>query len=415
MHLLYNFGIQLYGFGIRIASLFIPKAKQWLRGRINQFDSIPDLSSKEVYWFHCASLGEFDMALPLMNKIREEIKDAFILTTFFSPSGMEHYHKRQHPLDLALYLPLDTPSNARTFIKKINPKIGFFVKYEFWSNHIFESKKHGAKLYNISGIFWKHHRFFKFYGSFFRKTLRKFDHLFVQNTNSQRLLNSIKINNVSVTGDSRYDRVLENKSHAIREEILDSFTNEKQVFIAGSTWPDDEKILIPVINDVHDKVIIAPHDISEEHITNIEIALDRSHVRFTNLEQNPDLQAEILILDTIGHLANAYGYGKYAYVGGGFSGSLHNILEPAVFGLPVIIGPKHNKFPEAQQFIEAGIGFSVSTYPQLKNIIEKIDPDSSNFTQIIDDFVKEQSGATEKIFTAIFTSNSKSSDHHLAH
>lgn len=405
MHPFYNLGVRLYGFGIRITSLFNAKAKKWIIGRSNQLETMPNLVNQEVYWFHCASLGEFDMALPLMNKIRQEISNAYIVATFFSPSGMEHYHKRQHPIDLALYLPLDTPKKARIFIKKLNPKYGFFIKYEFWSNHIFEAKRQGTKLYNISGIFWKHHRFFKFYGRFFRKTLRKFDHLFVQNQNSEKLLNSIKINNVSVTGDSRYDRVIENKSHAVKEDILDSFAGQEKLFIAGSTWPEDEKILIPVVNEIHDKVIIAPHDISEEHITNIEIELDRSHVRFTNLEQNPDLKADILILDTIGHLANAYGYGKYAYVGGGFSGSLHNILEPAVFGLPVIFGPKHNKFPEAQQFIDEQIGFSISTFPQLKKIIQKFESNSVDYGQSIDAFVQNQSGATEKIFAKIFTSN----------
>ena len=223
MRALYTFGVLCYGLGIRLASLFNPKAKKWIRGRKGIFDTLPNVKNKEVVWFHCASFGEFDQGLPLMNLIKTENPDTFLIITFFSPSGFEHYEKRDHLADFACYLPLDTPSNARKFVSIIQPKSTYFVKYEFWANYIVEAKKAGSSIYNVSGLFRNSHRFFKWYGGFFRSVLGKFDFFFVQNETSKDLLERISIKNVEVTGDSRFDRVIENSKKADSNKIIEEF------------------------------------------------------------------------------------------------------------------------------------------------------------------------------------------------
>ncbi len=400
MHLLYNIGILFYGLAIKIASPFNSKAKLWLVGRKNIFSTLPIISNQQVYWFHCASLGEFDQALPVLNTLKEKNPDVFIVTTFFSPSGFLHCNKRIHKSDFICYLPLDTPSNAKKFIKHFNPEKIFFVKYEFWANYIFEAKKSGAKLYSISAIFRKNQRFFKEKDVFFKSILNQFDHFFVQNQMSANLLKSIGLDNYTVTGDTRFDRVIENKKQLIQNSTLKLFVKEEKVFIIGSSWPIDENLIIPLINDntISKKVIIAPHDISENHIQEIIQKLNIPYVRFSELEKNRAFTSQrVLILDTIGFLANAYNYGSHAYIGGGFSGSLHNILEPGVFGLPVIFGPKHSRFPEAEMFINEGIGFSINSKEIL---IEKLETIENNLTLLkvkTEEFVKNQTGAAEKI------------------
>jgi len=399
MHSLYNISIFFLGFGLRLASLFNPKAKLWVEGRKNTFQELPDFNNKRVVWFHCASLGEFDQGLPLMNKIKEKDPDVFLLVTFFSPSGMQHYHKRDHLADFVCYIPLDTASRANKFIDAVKPEAIFFIKYEFWSNHIFAAKKHGSKIYNVSGLFRQNHRFFKWYGSFFRKTLKQFDWFFVQNNESVQLLNTIDISQVSVTGDSRFDKVAENKSKLIKNENIERFCGNDTVFIVGSSWPKDEEILLPVINQMNCKVIIAPHNVDSKHVKGITDKLSRSFVRFSEIDSFDN--QEILILDTIGHLSSAYAFGSFAYVGGGFSGSLHNILEPAVFGMGVIYGPKHERFPEATHFIENGFGFSVTTGDELKNTIDSILSNKDEIDSKASDFVQKNIGASNKVYDKV--------------
>jgi len=398
MQALYNIGIQLFGFSIRVASLFNSKAKTWITGRKKLFDQLPNLEGKKVIWFHCASLGEFDQGLPLMNRIKENDKDVFLLVTFFSPSGMKHYHKRNHAADYVGYIPLDTPSNARKMVDRIQPESVFFVKYEFWTNHILAAKKSGAKIYNVSGIFRENHRFFKWYGHFFRSTLKQFDWFFVQNKTSVELLASINISNVTKTGDSRFDKVLENKTKLSKDAILDNFCKNKITFIVGSSWPQDEALLLPIVNSMQDKVIIAPHNVDDKHVKGITDKLNRSYVRFSKIKSDDISDIDVLIMDTIGQLSNAYAYGSYAYVGGGFSGSLHNILEPAVFGLGVIFGPKHSRFPEGQQFIDAGIGFSIKTQSELQESITHVKQHAHEINQAALQLVEANIGASEKIY-----------------
>lgn len=401
MHLLYNIGVRTYGAAIRIASLFLPKAKKWIAGRKNWKGNLPKINDRNVIWFHCASLGEFDQGLPLMNNIKAENPEVFLLVTFFSPSGFEHYQKRDHQADFVCYLPLDTPSNARNFIQHFAPSKSFFVKYEFWGNYIFAAKKIGSEIYNVSGIFRPNHRFFKWHGGFFRKILKQFDHFYVQNESSKQLLNSIDVSNVSITGDSRFDRVIENKDKAKNNDIIEEFKGQDPLLIIGSSWPADEAVFTPWINQSKYKVLIAPHQVDGKHVEQIVSGITRKVERYSSSSKESLSGCEVLILDTIGHLASAYKYGTIAYVGGGFTGNLHNILEPAVFGLPVIFGPKHSRFPEGQAFVDGGFGFSIETTLQFVSAFDEILSDLDSISEKEQAFVEANAGASERIYESI--------------
>lgn len=403
MSLIYTFGIHLYGLALRIASLFIPKAKLWINGRAEQKNQFPDVSNKKVIWFHCASLGEFDQGLPLMNILKKEDPSIFLLVTFFSPSGFENYQKRKHSIDYACYIPLDTPKKAKKFVSHFKPEIALFVKYEFWSNFIFELKRKGTKLYSISTILRADHRFFKWYGGYFRKTLKQFDFFFVQNQSTKDLLATIGIDKVEITGDSRFDRVIENKDKMVKNPLLEQFTKGAQsVLICGSTWPKDEDLLSSIINEGQfDKVIIAPHNIDVKHIAELEKIIKVDFEKITEASEKIN-QSKVLIIDTIGQLTSAYAYATTAYVGGGFTGNLHNILEPAVFGLPVIFGPKHSRFPEAQAFIDEGFGFSISNQEELNSALLKAENEHQELKTKAISFVSANAGASQKIADIIF-------------
>lgn len=395
MHFLYNSGIQLYELAIRTAALFNPKAKNWIDGRKDYFEHLPKIPiDQKVIWFHCASLGEFDMALPVMNLIKERHPSIFLLVTFFSPSGIEHYNKRKHQVDLAVYLPSDKPSNAEKFIKHFHPDKVFFVKYEFWSNYIFEAKKQNVQVFSLCSIFREDHRFFKWYGGFFRKTLKEVDFFYTQNETSTLLLADIGITNFMTSGDTRFDRVIENKKSLESNPRIEAFLNDEKAFIIGSSWPEDEAIVIPyILQNPNKKFIIAPHNIDEAHVSSIETKLSNLTERFT--ENNGG--KNVLILNTIGHLASAYSYGEIAYVGGGFSGNLHNILEPAVFGLPVLFGPKFKRFPEASQFIHLGIGFSEKTSEEFTSALNEIYKNLLAISEKTSTTVTKNTGASVKI------------------
>ena len=400
MKVLYNIGIYLYGISLIILSPFHRKAKSWVNGRKKYFKNLPKITSENVYWFHCASLGEFDKALPVMNAFKEKDPSIFILVTFFSPSGFEHYHKREHQVDFACYLPLDTKSNASRFIKHFNPKNVFFVKYEFWANYIFEAKRNNAKLFSISSLFRKNQAYFRPKAKFFPSILKQFDYFFVQNKESFELLNSIGIKKCIVSGDTRFDRVIENKKNLIHNDIIKEFKNNKTTFVIGSSWFPDESILIPIINNqIFDfNFIIAAHDISENHIQQIIKTLKVPFVRYTNKSKTSKTNStNVLILDSIGQLANAYNYGNIAYIGGGFSGKLHNILEPTVFGLPVIFGPKHNRFPEASFFLENKIAKSIHNEKELIDAIKEFEKSFPILKSQIINIIEKQKGAASKI------------------
>jgi 3-deoxy-D-manno-octulosonic-acid transferase len=395
MHFVYNIAILFYALVLKTAAFFNPKAKAWVEGRRNYFRKLPSLSGKKIIWFHCASLGEFDMALPVMNLMKERNPDVFLLVSFFSSSGMQHYQKRKHLVDLAVYLPIDTPANAKKFIAHFKPEKVFFVKYEFWSNFIFEAKKQDVQVFSLCSLFRADHRFFKWYGGFFRKTLKQIDFFFSQNENSAFLLSSIGINNFIISGDTRFDRVIENKQLLQKNERLEEFMQGEKAVIIGSSWPKDEAIILPFIKkNPKQKFIIAPHTIDESHLMEIESQLKGKTHRYT---QANNLSKQVLILNTIGHLASAYSYGKIAYVGGGFSGNLHNILEPSVFGLPVIFGPKFKRFPEAGTFIQNGIGFSVNTAEEFEKTINNIEQNLEHLSKRAIQEVMQNTGASLKI------------------
>ena len=405
MNLLYNFSVLLLGFFIRIYSVFSPKAKKWVDGRRNweeSLDSIP--KNQKIYWFHCASLGEFDQGLELMFLLKKRSPSSLIVVTFFSPSGMEHYQKRRNCVDYALYLPLDTPRNAKLFMDKLAPDYAIFIKYEFWANFIFAAKKKGVVLLSVSTLLRSNQIYFKFYGGFFRKVLRSFDYFFVQNKETADLLHSIQIKYVEITGDTRFDRVVANKqlsmtnmeSESQNDQLFNTFLAGEKAIIFGSSWQSEEGFLEALLaSGSNRKIILAPHDIQEVNVKRLVSRLGDKAIRFTEFNDFKDQQ--VLLLDTIGQLSMAYYYGDIAVIGGGFSGKLHNILEPLAFGLPVIFGPKHSKFPEAGQAIKNQFAFSVSTTAEFLEATQLISNDIEKMQALSMNFILENSGASKKI------------------
>lgn len=398
MALLYTFSIRIYVLLLLFISRFNLKAKAWVEGRKKYWENIPELpTDSPLYWFHCASLGEFDQGIPVMNLMKEKDPSILILVTFFSPSGMEHYHKRKHVADYVYYLPIDTPQNAKRFLNHFKPKQIYFVKYEFWLNYIFEAKKRNIPLYSISCILRPSHIFFKWYGGYFRKGLRAFTHFYVQNVETLELLQKIGILDVTVTGDTRFDKVIQNKMLVQPDQVIEDFLNGTKAIILGSSWQIEENLFYTYYtkNDIQNKVIIAPHDISESHLKFIENLFENGTIRYSNYHSGSG--KNILLIDCIGKLANAYSYGKYAFIGGGFSGKLHNTLEPVVFGLPVLFGPKHSKFPEAQQFIDAGIGFSITSSDAFASKVVEIEQNLIELQKRCSEAIEKSKGASERI------------------
>jgi 3-deoxy-D-manno-octulosonic-acid transferase len=399
----YNLSIRAYGSAVRIASLFNPKAKKWVVGRKNFFKNLPDVNGKNVVWFHCASLGEFEQGRPIIEAWKKKYPTDFVLITFFSPSGYE-VRKNYEQADFCCYLPLDTPSNAKKFITHFHPKKAFFVKYEFWLNYIREAQVIDSELYSISTLLRKNHRFFKWYGGIFRRELKHFHHFFVQDENTRDLLNSISIEQVTIVGDTRYDRVYDRVLEKNTNPLLDQWINTTDaVLVIGSSWKEDEELLLPLLNkaDLFDKIILAPHEVGSDNVNRIISLLGLPYEKYTRAEKNEQITtaANVLILDCIGVLADAYQYGTIAYIGGAFRTGLHNILEPATFGLPVIFGPNHAKFPEAQQFIDAGIGKSVQTKDELQHAMESYIKNIEQEAPKVKAFVAANIGAREKIMT----------------
>jgi 3-deoxy-D-manno-octulosonic-acid transferase len=405
MHLLYNIGIVLYGFSIRFASLFNPKAKLWVQGRRFWRNDLRKIAPQieNGFWFHCASLGEFEQGRPLMEALKKQYPNTPLIVSFFSPSGYE-IRKKYALADYVCYLPLDTPGNARFFVNLLKPKAVFFVKYEFWTNFLKQVKLRRRPLYLISGNFRSDQRFFTKKNPFYRLALRCFSHFFVQNECSEDLLQGIGFKNVSVCGDTRFDRVHENAKCVKQNDVLQDFINGEDVFILGSTWPFEHQMILPKINDgtIKEKVIIAPHEVDSKSIKEIEAALSVPNFRYSHHDEYKTLaHKRVLILDGIGMLANVYAVGHSAYVGGAFGKGLHNILEPAVYGLPVIFGPHYEKFPEGQEFIDTGIGFSVKNVDEFlekKNFIAENHNGLKNATMA---FMQRKTGATKLIINRL--------------
>lgn len=404
MIIFYRLSILLYGFAIKVAAIFNKKAALWISGRKLFFENLPPITAERVQWFHCASLGEFEQARPLIESWNEKYPEDFILVTFFSPSGYE-IQKDYSVADYVCYLPLDTRKNANRFVKHFNPTNGFFIKYEFWLNFIDAANRNNTKLYSVSTLLRPNQRFFKWYGGIFRKRLSYFSHFFVQNEATADLLSSIRINNKTVTGDTRFDRVYNRSVNHSENKLIGNWLTKEKAFVIGSSWPVDESFLIPFINSYNGKVIIAPHEVNEKHIEQIEAQLSSVYEKYTSVSKLIKPETKVLILDCIGVLADAYKYGEIAYVGGAFGSGLHNILEPAAFGLPVIFGPKHKKFPEAQLFIDKKVGFSISDADLFEATYKKVQKNIYPIQQQLEKLIQANLGATDKIIDFLDSNN----------
>lgn len=415
MRLLYSIGVFFYNVGIRIASLGNQKAKLWVRGRKNLFQNLQSglgKDSREVIWFHCASLGEFEQGRPLIERIRTQHPEFKILLTFFSPSGFE-VRKNYAGADVVTYLPVDTASNASRFLDIVKPKIAVFVKYEFWLNHLEEIRNRKIPHYLISAIFRNDQIFFKAHGGIFREALKGYTHIFTQDKNSVSLLEKIDVKNVSSAGDTRFDRVAEITAGAKDIPTAATFTVENKMIVAGSTWKADEDLLIPILKKHFQdgwRMIIAPHEINASRIQSIESALkavgvsDNHIIRFSDGAIHLPSDVRVLIIDNIGMLSSLYRYGNVAYIGGGFGKSIHNTLEAAVYGIPVVFGPMYQKFNEALGLIACKGGFGVHSPKELEVVLDSLLTDDNHRLvagRNAGEFVKENTGATEKILSVI--------------
>ena len=374
MFFLYNIFVFLYVLGIRVASLVNEKAKLWVKGREGILQKIKkaltgNVDRKKIAWFHCASLGEFEQGRPLIEAFRETRPDHLIFLTFFSPSGYE-IRKNYPGADHVFYLPADTTEMAAKFVKALSPDIVFFIKYEFWYNYLAVLKKRGIPTYMVSAIFRPSQSFFRWYGSWFRKQLNNLTWFFVQDEDSERMLRNIGIRQVSVSGDTRFDRVSAIAIQKRPVEGMDEFCRNSRVILAGSTWPEDEKILLPVIleNKTKFKFIIAPHEVHKERIDGLMSLMGSGGLRFSQVNESNTLEARIMVIDSIGILASLYRYAFVSFIGGGFGAGIHNILEPAAFGIPVIFGPNYKRFREARDLIHEGGATSIKSEEDFRTI-----------------------------------------------
>lgn len=408
MLFLYNLIIILASQVLKVLALFSPKMKLFVDGRKEVFSIIKNKikSNDKTIWFHAASLGEYEQGLPVIEKIKLHYPNHKIVVTFFSPSGYQ-VRKNYTVADATVYLLLDTKSNAQKFIRAINPELVFFIKYEYWPNYLNELKKQNIKTYLISGIFREKQAFFKWYGGFYRNALKTFDYFFVQNEGSKKLLQSIGFNNVNISGDTRFDRVVSILERDNSLNFIEQFKDNKATIVIGSSWPKDEELIINYINNSSEniKFIIAPHNIKSEQIANLKLQIKKSTILFSEKE-NQDLKAfQVFIIDTIGILTKIYSYADIAYVGGGFGNpGVHNILEPATFGVPIIIGPNYSHFAEAIALVHQEGCVSISNQKELNEAFDNLlfnEDVRYEKGHICSTFVQMNKGATEIILNHI--------------
>ena len=406
MHLLYNFSTFLASKLILLSPLFSPKMSLFVKGRKSVVNTLKSTLKKgdKTIWFHCASLGEYEQGVPIIKKTKEEFPDHKIIVSFFSPSGFE-VKKNDKLADCTVYLPLDTPKNAKNFINLLQPSVAIFIKYEFWPNYLFELKKKSIPTILVSGLFRKDQVFFKFYGGFMRRTLNSFSHFFVQDQLSKSLLEQLKISQVSVSGDTRFDRVSDQLSMNNKLDFIALFKQDLFCLVCGSTWPKDESILINYINDFSNntKFIIAPHDVNNLRIESLKKKLKVKTVLYSEREKYNISDYQVLIIDTVGLLTKVYSYADVAYIGGGIgmgANGLHNILEAATFGVPIIIGENYTNFPEAKKLKELNGLFSVATPQEFIDIFNQLKTDASFCEKtglISKKFIFNNRGATDII------------------
>ena len=407
MNILYNFGIYTYKNIVNIASFRNTKARKMKQGHREVFHYLAQNADPEggYIWIHASSLGEFEQGRPIIEAIKAHYPEQKIAITFFSPSGYE-VRKNYPKADLICYLPFDLPNNVNRFLNILKPKQAIFIKYEFWGNYLNALAKRNIPTYIISAIFRPSQIFFRPYGGYFRRILQNFEHLYVQDENSKKLLKDIGITKVSVTGDTRFDRVLEIRSQAKELPLIEQFSKGNFTLIAGSSWPKDEEIFIDYFNRHPEmKLIIAPHEIHEEHIQFILSRLNRTAIRYTQADEKNIQKADCIIIDCFGLLSSIYRYGQVAYVGGGFGAGIHNVPEAAVYGIPVIFGPNHKKFKEAKELIIAGGGFSISRSEDFELVMDRLLENKEFLSKAgitAGQYIQNNSGASKKILKELY-------------
>lgn len=409
---MYNIIMYIIQLGVAIGSIFNDKLRKMWQG---ERDAVQTLRKKvdpgaDYIWFHAASLGEFEQGRPLMEQIKKSYPQYKILLTFFSPSGYE-VRKNYEGADIITYLPIDTVGNARQFLRTVRPVMAFFIKYEFWYNYLHILQYRGIPAYSVSSIFRPDQVFFKWYGRGYGRVLKCFTRFFVQNEESKKLLESIGIHDTMVVGDTRFDRVLQIKEASKQLPIVERFVkgtpeDPKKVFVAGSSWQPDEEIFLKYFNNHRDwKLIVAPHVIGEDHLKFIfSLIKDKKVVRYTQATEDNVADADVLIIDCFGLLSSVYHYGDVAYVGGGFGVGIHNVLEAAVWGMPVLFGPNNKHFAEAQGLLQSGGGIEIEDYETFSLIMSQLSDDSAYYGtcgQEAGAFVQSLAGATKKVLSSV--------------
>lgn len=414
MLFLYNLLVILATQLLKLVALFSPKMKLFVDGRKAVFSTLANKinPNDKTIWFHAASLGEYEQGLPVIEEIKQKFPSHKIVVTFFSPSGYE-VRKNNAVADVTIYLPLDTSSNAKQFIQLVHPDMVFFIKYEYWPNYLNELKKQHIKTYLISGILRENQAFFKWYGGFYRNALKTFDYFFVQNENSKKLIQSIGFNNVKVSGDTRFDRVVSILERDNSLDFIATFKDNKITIVIGSSWPKDENLLVEYINKASENVkfIIAPHNIKQEQIANLTSQIKKTRLKYSDYSietlRKPNLKNyQVFIIDTVGILTKIYSYADIVYVGGGFGNpGVHNILEPATFGLPVVIGPNYSHFAEATALVNMEGCISIQNQTELNEAFDLLlqnEDERLEKGHICSTFVQMNKGATQTIMNHIF-------------
>lgn len=402
---MYSLAIYIYMLCAGVVSLFNRKARLLIRGHRDTWRILRNqIGDGRYVWFHAASLGEFEQGRPLMERLRREHPEKRILLTFFSPSGYE-VRKNYEGADVVCYLPFDTPLNARKFVRLAKPEMAFFIKYEFWRNYIDVLYHQGIPVYSVSSIFRENQIFFRPYGYKYARVLRRITHLFVQNEASRELLKRLGVTQVSVVGDTRFDRVIDIRRQARELPVAEAATRQGHVIVAGSTWPPDEDILIPYFNSHPDcRLILAPHVVSEDHLREIEQKLQRPALRYSQATPESAARADCLLIDGYGLLSSIYRYATVAYVGGGFGVGIHNVPEAAVYGVPVFFGPNNRKFREARELIEAGGCFEIHSADDFNRQADRLFADAQALTQAgqaAGRYISSNAGATDAVFSVV--------------
>lgn len=408
MLFLYNLILLFASQLVKLLALFNPKMKLFVDGRKGVFEKIREKinPTDKTIWFHAASLGEYEQGLPVIEQIKIKYPEHKIVVTFFSPSGYE-VRKNNTVADLTIYLPLDTKHTAQLFVELVHPEMVFFIKYEFWPNYLNELKKRIIKTYLISGIFRDNQAFFKGYGGFYRNALNTFDYFFVQNENSKKLLQSIGFTNVKISGDTRFDRVVSILERDNFLDFIEQFKDQKTTIVIGSSWPKDESLLVNYINSASAdlKFIIAPHNIHKPEIDKLQTLITKKTILFSEKENQNLNEFQVFIIDTIGILTKIYSYADIAYVGGGFGNpGVHNILEPATFGVPIVIGPNYSHFAEATALVHQGGCVSISNQKELNETLDNLISNEDIQLEkghICETFVQMNKGATVTILQNI--------------